>query len=809
VDTFGAQTLFMRLFTLLIFLAFFSKGIFAQTASISVKVSAAGAPVDAATVSLLHAADSAWIRAEITDEKGMASFRGIALGKYIVTASFVGHKTVLQPIELVEAREYTSSIELQKESTSLSEVAITAKKPFIEMGLGKTIVNIEGSAATTSSNVLELMGRLPGVLVDQNGAISMRGKNGVLILIDDRPTYLTGDDLAAYLKTITADEAAQIELVTQPGAKYDAAGNTGIINIKLRKSKKPGWNGNTSLSWQQGVYYNRSESFMLNYKKNRLNILLNGSDMEAIGFAAWTQEMYYTDAQGKVTGSNVNQSTPKERFSHTTLRLGVDYTLSEKTTVGVNLRGAYHPNKMYSYASTTYEDYVNSTTTYGNTMASEGHIRKEIITNAYTSHKFSKDHTLDINVDYLFFLRNTDQDFTTTAYNEQGQMLSAPFRLNKFQLSSINIYSFKADHAYTFKKGWKLESGAKVSQVVMDFDAKFHLYENNEWINDTGRTNHFLYSENISAGYLTLAKEINKKWEARIGFRAEHTSASGLQYVHNDRFTRNYTSLFPTAFVTYKLDTNNQFELNYGRRIDRPEYRQLNPFFYYSFQNMYNVGNPALMPQYTNNIELKHSYKNTIITTLSYSGTTDVIQGYVTVEGPSNTSYNRMRNIAANNYCYLSVNINKDLFKWWSLNFYASAFYATFEGALNNTWKKAEWSGYSIHSSSRFDMGKGWKAEFIGWYNSRGRWSLTSAFEPIYGFDLGASKKINDNWSARFFAHDPLYIFRLNARDYGANYYARTTYRNASQSFSLAITYTFGSGQSERNEKSLDEAKRL
>ncbi len=799
----------MRLFTLIIYLTFFSKGVFAQTASISVKVSAAGVPVDAATVSLLQTADSTWIMAEMTDGKGMASFHGVALGKYILTASYVGHKAGMQPIELIEAREYTSEIELEKESTSLGEVAITAKKPFIETAPGKTIVNIEGATATTSSNVLELMGRLPGVLVDQNGAITMRGKNGVLVLIDDRPTYLTGDDLAAYLKTITADEAAQIELVTQPGARYDAAGNTGIINIKLRKSKKPGWNGNASLSWQQGVYYNRSESFMLNYRKNKLNILLNGSDMEAIGFAAWTQEMYYTDSHGNVTGSNINRSSPKERFSHTTLRLGIDYNLSDKTTIGMNIRGAYHPNKMYSYVPTTYRDYINGTTTYSNTLAAEGHIRKEVVTNAYVSHKFSKEHTLDVNVDYLTYSKNADQEITSTRYNDQMQPLQAPVIINSMQQSPINIYSFKADHAIALTKGLKIESGIKASRVTMDFDANFHLFENNAWINDTGRTNHFLYSEHISAGYLTLAKELNKKWEARIGLRAEHTSASGLQYVRNDRFTRNYTSLFPTVFVTYKHDPNNHFELNYGRRVDRPEYRQLNPFVYYSFQNMYNVGNPALMPQYANNVELKHSFKNTIITTLSYSGTTDVIQGYVTVEGPANTSYNRMRNIAANNYCYLSVNVNKDLYKWWSLNFYASVFYATFEGMFNNARKKAEWSRFSIHSSSRFDMGKGWKAEFIGWYNSKGRWSLTSAFDPIFGFDIGASKKINDSWSARFFAHDPLYIFRLNARDYGANYFARTTYRNASQSFSLAITYTFGSAQNEHNEKSLDEAKRL
>ncbi|MCD6010427.1 MAG: TonB-dependent receptor [Flavipsychrobacter sp.] len=797
----------MHLFTLIVFLVCFCNSLFAQTGSIFVSIASNGKSIDAATVSLLNA-DSSWVRSDITDEQGKVSFTGVAAGKYLVSASFLGYKTGMQTVEIKEGQAFDCNIELEKESASLAEVAVTAKKPFIEMSLGKTIVNVEGSTTTGAINVLDLMSRLPGVIADQNGNITMRGKSGVLVLVNDKPTYLSGDDLAAYLRGTTANEVSQIELITQPGARYDAAGNTGIINVKFRKNKKVGLNGNVSAGYQPGRYYRRDESFLLNYRKNKLNLLLAVSDFEAIGHADWKQDMYYMDGAGNVTGSNINRSSATERFSHTTLRFAADYDLSEQTTIGVSARGAYHPNKMGAWLNATYKDDVNGATTYTNSDAPEGHIRKELVVNVYATHKFSKEHTLDVNVDALSFSKNADQDFIISRYNEQMQPVGTPERTNSMQKSPISIYSFKIDDACTFKNGLKLETGIKMSQLTMDFDASFHRYDNNEWINDTGRTNHFLYKEHINAAYAALASGFGKKWETRIGLRAEQTSASGLQYIHNDWFTKNYISLFPTAYVNYKPDTNNQLELNYGRRINRPEYRQLNPFVYYSFQNMYSVGNPALMPQYTNNVELKHSYKNTVITTISWSNTTDVIQGFLTVD-TNNVSTNKLRNIASNNNVYLNIELNKDITKWWSFNISGTTFYAYFEGIFNNAWKKSEWTGYSFNTSSRFDLGKGWRAEVYGSYTSSGRWSLTSTFKPVIGFDFGMSKKFNDHWTARLFAQDPLYLFALRANDYGVNYRAETSFRNATRRFNFSLTYNFGGEQKDRRERSMDEARRL
>ncbi len=783
--------------------------LYAQSVNVMVRNGSSDIGVDAATVSVLKAMDSSWVRSEITDANGNAVFADIHMGKYVVVVSAIGYRQQMQPLEVTEARTYVCTLRMEKESTALNEISVTGKKPFIEMSLGKTVVNIEGSTTTAGSNVLELMSRLPGVLVDQGGAISMHGKAGVLVLIDDRPTYLAGEDLADYLKTITAEEVARIELVTQPGAKYDASGNTGVINVILKKNKRHGWNGSITLSEQQGVYFHRNENLLVSYKKNKLNLSLNASDMEAIGFADWRQHLYYIDGQGAISGSNITHSTPKERFSNQALRVSADYDLSDKTTIGMSVRGSYHPNITRSNILSSFYDNGGNAMNYDQINGTDGHIRKDVMLNAYMTQKTGKAGKLDINFDHLTFSKNADQQMADTTYDKYAQALPDPLMLNSRQQTLIHLYSLKGDYVYSLPKGMKLEAGLKVSSTTMDFDAAFNIYKDNAWINDTGKTNHFLYREQINAGYVTIARQLNAKWDTKLGIRAEQTVSSGLQYVHSQRFDKHYVSLFPTAFISYKKDSNNQFELNYGRRVDRPEYKLLNPFVYYSFQNIYNVGNPELMPEYTSNTELKHSYKNMLITALTYSYTSDVIQGFTTVNDTSKISYNSNRNIASNSSVYLNVYFNKDIFKWWSLNLGASVFYADLEGCLNNLKTKVEWNGYYAECGSRFDFGHGWKADVYANYASSGRWSLTSTFDPIVVVEFGASKKVNDHWLLKFHADDPFYIFRLGGYEHGVNYTASSQYRNASQSFSLSVTYTFGGQQNAAKEHSIDEAKRL
>jgi len=802
-----------RIILYLTFILPFSSGTcaFAKNATIKGNVKSAELYVGAASVTLLSAKDSSWIKSVITEDDGTFMFKELVPGKYLINASSIGYKMGSQIVDVKENKEYALEIELQKESTSLNEVAVTARKPFIEMSMGKLVVNIEGTATTGASSVIDLLRRLPGVTVDQNSNISMNGKTGVLVLIDDRPTYLSGDDLANYLKTISADETAQIELITQPGAKYDAAGNTGIINIKLKKNKKQGWNGNLMLSYGEGVYFHRNESLMLNYKKNKLNISLSGNDMEAIGFADWKQNMYYLDDQtGSVTGNSYLHSTEKERFSNTALRLSADYDLTGKTTIGANIRGTYHPNSNHGYATDATFDQAANSTTYNNIATTDGFIRKDVMTNVYLSHKFSKESSLDINTDYLSFSRNEQQDINNTTYNGQMQPFPDPLILNSVQPSSIKVYSVKADYNYAFKNEVKLEAGLKSSWVTTDNNAMFSLYENNAWVHDTTRSNHFLYKENINAIYLTLTKSLGKKWEARAGIRVEETSASGLQYVGNNQFARNYISPFPTAYITYKMDTDNKFELNFGRRIDRSDYKSLNPFIKYSFMNTYEVGNPYLQPQYTNSVELKHSYKNMIISTLTVSGTTDVMSSYLKVDDSTKDVYSLQGNFASNNYISYDLIFNKELFKWWTLNVSGSIYYASYTGLINNITRTITWDGGSLNLSSQFDFGNGWKAEVYGNYVGKGRWSLTSSFSPNVYMSFGLSKKVSERILLKFNAEDPFNIYNNKIHDASYNYSSDSKFRFASQMFALSVSYNFGSTQQgSKRDNSLDEAKRI
>ena len=764
-----------------------------------------------ASVSMLNAKDSSWVRTELSDDRGAYRFLNIAAGEYIISATSVGYKNFMQPVSVNIGAPQVVDIVLRASDTSLSEVTVTGKKPFIEMGLGKITVNIEGSTTTAGSTVLELMRRLPNVVVDQDGNISMHGKQGVLVLIDDRPTYLSGTDLADYLKTITAEEIAQMELITQPAAKYDAAGNTGIINIKLRKNKKAGWNGTLALSYGQGVYFNRNESILVNYRHKKLNLLFNASDMEAIGFADWHEQLNILDPQShNMLAQKMVHSNAKERFSNTALRLAADYDIGDKTKVGVSARGTYHPNSNNAYVFATIKDYTANTLQYNHVSTPDGFIRKDVVTNAYLSEKFSKTSNLDINFDYLTFSRNEMQNVVNTLYDAQLTPLADPFIQRSRQTSSINVYSIKADQACTFKTGIRLETGLKSSWVTSGNDARYWLYHSNVWDLDTVNSNHFLYRENINAAYFSLSKSFGTKWEIHGGLRAEQTNAEGLQSNGSTSFSKNYISLFPTAFVSYKCDSSNQFEINYGRRIDRPGYSSLNPFVSYSYQDNYAIGNPQLRPQFTNNVELKHSYKNWLITSLEFSNTRDVMQGMLVVDNATKNVYNIQGNIKSNNSVVVSVAFNKDLFKWWSFNASGVVFYADFTGTFNNADRTVDWHGYSADMSSRFDFGKGWKAEVSAFYVSSGRWSFSSTFEPNGGVEFGLSKRVKDHLLLKFYANDPLYLFRLNSHSYGDNYWIYTQYKVATRLFTLSVNWTFGGNhENERNTGSTEEAKRM
>ena len=783
----------------------------AQTGSVSGSVTSSGKGLQMATIFLLKAADSSWVKTELTDEQGAFILKDVAIGNYMVSVTMLGYEQGFHVLTIKDTVPVMCAISLSPKSGTMKEVTVTAKKPFIEMGLGKMVINVEGSPTAISSNVLELLRRLPGVSVDQNGNISMHGKDGVLVLVNDRPTYISGDQLAEYLKGITATEIAQLELITQPGAKYDAAGNTGVINIKLKKNSKIGLNGSATVQPGQSFYSNARSSLLLNYKRNKLNLLLNATNTRGGNFADWTEDQYFTDPlTNNVLSKSHIFSTPIEHYSVTTLRLAADYDLTDKTTIGFNSRGTYHPNTMTSHVFATRYDNVANTYSYNDIYNPDNSLKKDITTNVYLSHKFSKESSLDINADHVIYSNQLNQDFTNATLDDHMQQVGIPLALHSSQPSLINVYSLKADYTNTLKNGIKLEAGLKSSWVRTESRADFSILLNNDWVNDTTRSNRFVYTENINALYLNAAKDLNAKWSTSIGLRAEQTLADGTQYVHNNHFTRQYVSLFPTFFLSYKHDTDNQFEFNYGRRLDRPRYQQLNPFLHYSFQYSYFTGNPYLLPQYTNSIQLKHSYKNTLITTLTLSQTSDVITDVLIADNATKIVYGINKNLAENKTADIVIGYNRDLKKWWSLNVWGDMYYAVYSGMIGTEHAINKGFGKSMGISSQFSFVKDWKTEVQFYYGGKSVNTIVETFgENIYT-SLGASKKLGTHILLRMAIDDPFDIYRMYTHNELSNFHSDSKFRRASRNFAVSFTYSFGNSQSgEHKQNSIDEKSRL
>jgi hypothetical protein len=794
----------------LIFLSV-SRMSYAQQGSISGTVRDADGPIDAATVSLLRDKDSGWIQSAITDDSGAYRLSGIAAGNYLISITMLGYTGQMHTVSVAGNEMKQQNFLLAKDNTTLKEVTVAAKAPFMETSLGKVTVNVAASPTTIGLNALELLRKMPGVIVDQAGSISMLGKQGVLVLIDDKPTYLSSDQLAGYLKAMPADELEQVELITQPSSKYDAAGNAGIINLKRKKIKSAGLNCTATATEGQGIYGYTVASVLVNYKIKKLNILLSGDENRATGFANWKETQNISDPASGARQNITNiESSALEHFSISNLRLAADYDISPKATAGASIKGGYHTNTMLDQVHAATTDLITNTMTSDTIISPEGFIRKDLTANAYLMYKFNSERMLNFNFDYLNYSNSPFQNIFNTTYDARMQPLPDPLVLQSHQPTLINIYSFRGDYTDTLGNGTKLEAGFKSSFVNTDNNAAFNIFQNNEWAPDTTRSNRFIYKENINALYISGSKKLSSKWEIRAGLRAENTNAQGIQQVHNEQFNRSYVSLFPTAFIGYKKDKDNQFELNYGRRIDRPSYQSLNPFIYYSFQYNYAVGNPQLQPQYTNSIELKHSYKNMLITTITVTNTTGVINSILVANNNTGVIYSTQNNVGTNNAVNLSLVFNKDIFKWWSANAYLSIFYAHYDGMVNGYNLITTGPGVFTGITNQFSFIKGWKAEAGAYYNGNYVESIISKGLPSLYLATGITKKIDRASTVKIAVDDPFYSYRYKNETTLPGLQTSAVYRSNSQVINVAYTYTFGSNSSRHHETTAtDEAKRI
>jgi len=704
--------------------------------------------IDAATVSLFRSKDSSLVKINLTDKAGNFVFEQVPFGKYYLLATSTGHLKSFSSIIDVKNSTVVSvgNLQLKESAKTMNEIKVEVKKPFIERKIDRTVINVDQSITNAGTTALEVLEKSPGVTVDKDGNVSLKGKSGVTIMLDGRPSYLSGQELANLLKNMPSSNIEQIEIMTNPSAKFDASGNSGVINIRTKKNKLKGMNGSVSATILQSKYTKTNNSVNLNYRTGKVNLFSNYS------YSLWQNknEMFlnrkFRNGNTKQIETIFDQNTEMKRFSqYHNLKVGMDFYANKKTTIGVVLSGYVNPSDENSNNQTNLNNANNQVDSIVIATNLQNRMSQNFASNLNLRHVYdSTGKEFSVDLDYLTYYQTSDQFLTNNFFNPDLTIRKNPSELKGDLPSKVNIYSAKTDFTFPLKKTAKIETGLKTSYVTTDNDALYQLNSPSGYVTDEGKTNHFIYKENINAAYVNFSQQI-KKWGVQAGLRAENTNAKGHQVGNSTRpdslFTKNYTNLFPTVYLSYQANKKNTFSVNYGRRIDRPDYDDLNPFYYFLDEYTYQVGNTLLQPQFSDNFELSHTYNGFLTTTLNYSEVHDVfteVMKQITIE---RKTFITKENIASKSNIGLAISANFPVTKFWTANVYSNLSHDTYKGQVSGGMLSVDNTMFFSNMSNQFKFKKGWSAELSGFYRSKGIEGQI-IIDPMWRMDAGLQKLI-------------------------------------------------------------------
>jgi hypothetical protein len=789
-------TFFLTLFTLFLFNFGYAQ---APNGKISGTIlDDAKKPLDGATVILLTAKDSAVVSTQLAKLDGSFAFQNLKNNTYIIKATFIGYKNYLSgPVVLNQQKPVSlPAFTLSPTGKALNEVSVTAKKSYVQQKIDRTVVNVGALISNTGANALEVLSKSPGVQVDADGNITFKGKSGVLVMIDDKPTYLSAANLATYLKSLPSSALDQIELMDNPPAKYDAAGNAGVINIKTKKNATKGFNAVVSANLAQGFYGRTDESINFNYRIDKVNLFANIAYNKQKTYRRLEIDRDYFDANGTQTSSLKDISYFRPSSNNTNIKVGMDYFLSPKTTWGVVFTGTLsHDHDSSPVNSLLYgktgelDSTINTLNTSTNKFNSEG-------INVNYTHKYdSTGKALTFDLDYIRDVSGSNQMFVNNTFLPDGSLTNTQ-TIHDDLPATINIYSAKIDYTHPLKGKAKFEAGVKSSYVNTDNAANYFNVIDNVSTVDYNNTNRFLYKENINAAYVNFNKTFGR-FSVQTGLRLENTNGNGHQLGNAQKadssFIKHYTNLFPTAYFSYNLDTagHNVLVLSYGRRIGRPSYGSLNPFTFFVDKFTYFSGNPFLKPQFTDDYKLAFSFRSLFTVALAYNKTSDVQNE--TIHKSGDVFISTQGNIGQQKTLDFSVSTNLQPAKWWTVNLYAEVYNNTYEGAFYSGYLHQSKTTFSTNGNNQFTLSKTWSAELSGFFNTSGTYGQFVSI-PTGMLNAAVQKKILANKGS----------IKLNVRDIFHSFSPSGTITNIvdatakyhnfldTQVATLTFTYSFG-----------------
>ena len=731
-----------------------------------------GEAVVFANVGLYNAQDSTLAKVETSNETGIFKIQGISSGNYYLDATYVGVSNLKKNDIVINGNEQVDLgiLSFSPAAVELQEATVTAQRALVEIKPDRTVFNVQGTINSTGADGLSLLRKAPGVMVDNNNNINVLGRSGVRVFLDGKLLPLNGDALVNYLQNLQAEQIDRLDIITNPGAKYEAEGNAGIIDIRLKKDKNHGTNGTLNIGASQGRFWKGNTGITANHRNKKLNIFGGASYGQGKSF-------YKTGFKSTLNGIYQEEGADSQtEFLDYNLRGGVDYFISKNSTIGflANFNSIGRESEIMDTITIAQNDkrtLVDSILVANSTSQTQSENSTFNINYRYDNRKSGQSFNVDL--DYGSYRSDTDRYLPNLYYNDGFQDVLTTV-INIFDTpSDIDIYTFKVDYEQNLAGG-KLGLGSKLSKVVSDNTFLFSdEIGGQEILNDTF-SNNFIYDENVYAGYVTFNRPINKQWSMSLGLRAEQTDAQGDLTVYADHLNDesnplNYLQWFPNAGMTYAYNRTNSFNLAYGRRINRPDYNVLNPFNSRMSELSYEKGNPRLNPEIVNNIELGWTWKYRYNFKVAYSRTLDQITRLLGADvnlevdpnavGDARAGFITWDNLATQEIYSFNTSLPIQISKVWNLFLNAGVNHKSNQSDYG-AGRVVDLSAFSYNffQQHTFQLGNGYTGEVSGWFGGPGIWGGVFEHEESWSLNFGLQKKfLNKKLNFRINAEDVFY----------------------------------------------------
>lgn len=774
--------------------------------------------VPGATVKLLMAGDSTVVSGVTSRSNGSFELKVTSPGIYLLAVSQVGMEPYFSNAVTINGTrpklQLPAIILIPRKKTSLKEVVVTAKKPMLEYDLDKTVVNVESMLGASSGNTLEVLEKTPGVIVDMNGEISLNGSSGVTVLIDGRPTFMSGRDLASYLRSLPGSMLDKIELISNPPARYDANGSA-VINIKLKKKRTQGYAGSASHNSSLGKQYRTYNSINLNYLNRNTNLFGNFGYSRHTDVSENDNERAFYSGSGQKTAASTVDNRNESGSHEFSARIGMDHNLNKKTTIGIILNGSTrNRNDGSEYISRIYSTLSIPDST-GTGMNSTHGRWQQLGGNINFQHRFTENgEEITADMNYIRYNNRNNQLLVNSVADPSNSIIRQEDFIYQLPYST-DVLTGRFDYALPLKNRANFSAGLRSSMVKTDQPSDYFSVVDDKPLPDYGRSNHFIYREDIHAAYVNGRKDW-KRFGLQLGMRWEYTATKGDQLgnqeVDASSFTRNYHSFFPSVFTSYKIDSTGQHTISfsYSRRINRPGYQQLNPFIFFADQYSYSVGNPYLSPAFTNRMELGWRYKQLLSGRLGYDKQTDGIATYTTME--NKVQVNSTENFTTREGLIALIVLTVKPVKAWSLTCNLAGGHFITRGKFKD--QEIDLTNYSWRTQlqNQFRISETWSAELVANYHAP--WlDFQRYVKARYWVNMAFQKKLLKNkGSIRLNLDDP--FLGMGSKEESRGIPNAYSYRNSipdTRRIAISFNYNFGKETFNRkrkyNDNTADELK--